>query len=277
LLITLGDRVRVVSAPLLSFVATGDLTINGTLDELKPKGLISLRSGQVNLFTTQFTLARGYPQTAEFVENQGLDPNLNVRLITSVAEVTSSRLPTSTLSSEINDSTLTASAYGSLQTVRVQAQVQGPASRLSDNLTLTSSPARSETEIVSLLGAGFVNTLGRGDTALGIANLAGSALLSNIQGVIGNALGLSEFRLFPTVTRPDRARGSSRGTSALGLGAEAAIDITPSFSLSALKVLTSNEPTQFGIRYRLNDQILLRGSSDFSGDSRALVEYEARF
>ncbi|WP_190512792.1 translocation/assembly module TamB [Leptolyngbya sp. FACHB-321] len=277
LLISLGDRVRVVSAPLLSFVATGDLTINGTLDELKPKGLISLRSGQVNLFTTQFTLARGYPQTAEFVENQGLDPNLNVRLITSVAEVTSSRLPTSTLSSEINDSTITASAYGSLQTVRVQAQVEGPASRLSDNLTLTSSPARSETEIVSLLGAGFVNTLGRGDTALGIANLAGSALLSNIQGVIGNALGLSEFRLFPTVTRPDRARGSSRGTSALGLGAEAAIDITPSFSLSALKVLTSNEPTQFGIRYRLNDQILLRGSSDFSGDSRALVEYEARF
>jgi translocation and assembly module TamB len=44
-----------------------------------------------------------------------------------------------------------------------------------------------------------------------------------------------------------------------------------------LKVLTSNEPTQFGIRYRFNDQILLRGSSDFSGDSRAVVEYEARF
>jgi translocation and assembly module TamB len=275
--IALGDRVQVVNAPLLSFVATGDLTINGTLDDLKPKGLISLKSGQVNLFTTQFTLARGYPQTAEFVENQGLDPNLNVRLITSVAEVTNSRLPASTLSSEINDSTITASAYGSLQTVRIQAQVQGPASRLSDNLKLTSSPSRSETEIVSLLGAGFVSTLGRGDTALGIANLAGSALLSNIQGIIGNALGLSEFRLFPTVTRPDRARDTSGGSSALGLGAEAAIDITPSISLSALRILTSNQPTQFGIRYRFNDQLLLRGSSDFSGDSRAVVEYETRF
>lgn len=274
---TLGDRVRVVSAPLLSFVATGDLVINGTLDELKPKGLISLKSGQVNLFTTQFTLARGYPQTAEFVENQGLDPNLNVRLITSVAEVTNSRLPTSTLSSEINDSTITASSYGSLQTVRIRAQVQGPASQLSNNLRLTSSPARSETEIVSLLGAGFVSTLGRGDTALGIANLAGSALLSNIQGIIGNALGLSEFRLFPTVTRPDRARSTSSGSSALGLGAEATIDLTPSISLSALRVLTSNQPTQFGLRYRLNDQILLRGSSDFSGDNRAVVEYETRF
>ena len=275
--IVLGNNVQVVNAPLLSFVATGNLTINGTLDDLRPRGLISLKSGQVNLFTTQFTLARGYPQTAEFVEKQGLDPNLDVRLITSVAEVTNSRLPTSTLSSEINDSNITASAYGSLQTVRIQAQVQGPASQLSNNLRLTSSPARSETEIVSLLGAGFVNTLGRGDTALSIANLAGSALLSNIQGVIGNALGLSEFRLFPTVTRPDRARDSSGGSSALGLGAEAAIDITPSISLSALRILTSSQPTQFGLRYRLNDQFLLRGSSDFSGDSRAVVEYETRF
>lgn len=267
-----------MSAPLLSFVATGDLTINGTLDDLRPKGLISLRSGQVNLFTTQFTLARGYPQTAEFVEKQGLDPNLDVRLIASVAEVTNSRLPASTISSEINDSSLTtASAYGSLQTVRIQAQVQGPASQLANNLKLTSSPSRSEAEIVSLLGASFVSTLGRGDTALGIANLAGSALLSNIQGVIGNALGLSEFRLFPTVTRPDRARDTSSGGSTLGLGAEAAIDITPSISFSVLRILTSSQPTQFGVRYRLNDQLLLRGSSDFSGDSRAVVEYETRF
>jgi len=276
--IALGNNVRVVSAPLLSFVAGGNLTINGTLDDLRPKGLISLKSGQVNLFTTQFILARGYPQTAEFVEKQGLDPNLDVRLITSVAEVTNSRLPTSTLSSEVNDSSITtASAYGSLQTVRIQAQVQGPASQLVDNLRLTSSPGRSEAEIVSLLGANFVSTLGRGDTALGIANLAGSALLSNIQGVIGNALGLSEFRLFPTVTRPDRARDTSSGSSTLGLGAEAAIDLTPSISLSALRILTSSQPTQFGLRYRLNDQLLLRGSSDFSGDSRAVVEYETRF
>lgn len=276
--IALGNNVQVTSPPLLSFVATGDLTINGTLDNLRPQGLISLKSGQVNLFTTQFTLARGYPQTATFVEKQGLDPNLDVRLITSVAEVTNSRLPTSTLSSEINDSSLTtASAYGSLQTVRIQAQVQGPASQLANNLKLTSSPGRSEAEIVSLLGASFVSTLGRGDTALGIANLAGSALLSNIQGVIGNALGLSEFRLFPTVTRPDRARDTSGGGSALGLAAEGAIDITPSISFSVLRILTSNQPTQFGLRYRLNDQLLLRGSSDFSGDSRAVVEYETRF
>jgi translocation and assembly module TamB len=274
----LGNAVQIVRQPILNFVATGDLTLNGDYNDLRPSGTIRLRSGQVNLFTTQFILARGYSHTAEFVPNQGLDPNLDVRLIASVPEVTRTRLPSATLPSEILDTPAPASSLGGLQTVRVRAEVRGPASRLFDNLELRSSPARSPAEIVALIGGSFVETLGRGDSILGIANLAGSALLTNVQGFIGNALGLSEFRLFPTLTRGDRARESdSRGGSTLGLAAEAAIDITPSLSFSVLRILTSNQPTQFNLRYRVNDQILLRGSTDLSGDNRAAVEYEARF
>ena len=84
---------------------------------------------------------------------------------------------------------------GTVQTVRIQAQAQGPASQLADNLELTSSPSRSKAEIVALLGGRFVDTLGRGDTTLGLVNLAGSVLLSNVQNIIGDALGVSEFRL----------------------------------------------------------------------------------
>lgn len=106
---------------------------------------------------------------------------------------------------------------GGLQTVRVQATVEGPASQLFDNLELTSDPSRSESEIVALLGGTFINTLGRGDTALGIANIAGQALLSTYQGTvtnIGNAFGLSELRLFPTViTDEQRALFNSRVSS----------------------------------------------------------------
>lgn len=274
----LGDSVRVTNPPLINFVARGDLSINGTLDDLQPSGTIRLTAGQVNLFTTQFTLARGYPQTATFVPAQGLDPTLDVRLIAVVPEVTRYRQPTNILSSEVLDTPTSVSSLGGLQTVRVQAQVQGRASQLFDELRLTSTPARSESEIVALIGGGFVQTLGRGDSTLGIANLAGSALLTNIQTVIGNALGLSEFRLFPTLTRQDRVRGDSRnGATTLGLAAEAAIDITPSISFSVLRILTAGQPTQFGLRYRLNENLLFRSSTDFSGDSRAVLEYEARF
>jgi translocation and assembly module TamB len=44
-----------------------------------------------------------------------------------------------------------------------------------------------------------------------------------------------------------------------------------------LKELTTDQPLQYSLRYRLNDQLLLRGSTDLSGDSRAVLEYDKRF
>lgn len=269
--LSLGNAVEVTLPPIMNFRAVGDLTINGSLDDIRPAGTISLQRGAVNLFTTQFRLDRGYPQTATFTPETGLDPFLDVRLFASVSEVTGSRQPLSPIASEIIDNPINVAGTG-LQTVRIVARVEGPASQLTENLELTSSPGRSESEIVALLGGGFVDTLGRGDSTLALANLAGSALLSNIQNVIGDALGLSEFRLFPTVL----SEGGSRN-STLDLGAEASVDITGNVSASVLKILTNNQPAQFGLRYRLNENILFRGSTDFSGDNRALVEFERRF
>ncbi len=268
--LTLDKGIQIRQDPILNFLADGTLTINGSLGNLSPEGTIRLQRGQVNLFTTQFRLARGYENTAQFVPNRGLDPELNVRLEAAVAEATQRRLPTDPLSAEISDNPTT--GFGRVQTVRVQARVEGPASQLADNLELTSTPSRSETEIVALLGGGFVDTLGRGDSTLGLANLAGSALLGNVQNVIGDALGLSEFRLFPTIITDDE-----RETSSLGLSAEAGIDIGRDFSVSVLKELTNDQPFQYSLRYRLNEEILLRGTTDLSGTSAAVVEYEKRF
>jgi translocation and assembly module TamB len=273
--LTLGQDIRITQAPILSFAADGTLIVNGSLAQPRPEGTIQLKRGQVNLFTTQFRLARDYDNTAQFVRERGLDPVLDVRLTASVAEATQRRLPTDPLSAEISDApTFGTFGLGSVQTVRVQARVQGPASRLLDpgSLELTSNPPRSEAEIVALIGGGFIDTLGRGDTTLGLANLAGSALLSNVQNAIGDALGLSEFRLSPTIIRDDNRR-----TSSLGLTAEAGVDISRKLSVSLLKELTTDQPFQYSLRYRLNDKTLLRGFTDLSGDAGAIVEYETRF
>ncbi|MBM0741158.1 translocation/assembly module TamB domain-containing protein [Phormidium sp. CLA17] len=274
--LTLGDRVAIVQPPLLNFIAKGDLTVNGNFNEIRPEGVIRLTAGQLYLFTTQFALERGFAQTATFSPARQLDPELNIRLVALVAQVNNRRQPLVLAPSEILDVPAPASSFGSLQTIRVRAEVNGPASQLSDILELTSSPPRSEEEIVSLIGGGFIDTFGRGDTLLGIANLAGSTpLFTNVQTAIGNALGLSEFRLFPTSTT-DVSRSSGR-TSTLGLGAEASLDITPTISVSLLKVITNDQAPQFGLRYRINDRLLFRSSTDFSGDTRAQIEYEARF
>ncbi|MEW6493022.1 MAG: translocation/assembly module TamB domain-containing protein [Cyanobacteriota bacterium] len=269
----LGEDVRITRQPLLSFEAAGDITLNGTLADLRPQGVIRLTGGQVDLFTTQFRLARGYEQTARFTPEGGLDPILDIRLATTVQDVAGSRIAASPFSAEIAD--VPTNYFGTVDTVRVQARVEGPASELAENLELTSEPFRSEAEIVSLLGGGFANTLGRGDTTQGLVNLAGSTLLSNLQAPItalGEAIGLSELRLYPTiVTDP------TTDASVMSLAAEAVVDITNNFSVSVAGVPTADEPFRYNLLYRVNDQILMRGSTNLAGESRALVEYETRF
>ncbi|MBW4653687.1 MAG: translocation/assembly module TamB domain-containing protein [Kaiparowitsia implicata GSE-PSE-MK54-09C] len=269
--ITLGDRLRITLDPILNFVAQGDLLIGGTLNDLRPSGEIRLTAGQVNLFTSQFSLVRGAQNSAEFSPNRGLDPFLNVELQTIAQEV--SRIPGSSASAfaaaEIAETPIT--DIGQVGTVRVRASVMGPASRIFDNLELTSSPSRSENEIVVLLGGGFVDTLGQGSGTLAIANLAGSAVLTRVQNFVSNAVGLTDFRLFPTVV----AEGGAN--SSLELASELGVDITNTISASTLVVLTADVPAQFNLRYRINDEFLLRGFYDTAGGTGGVLQFERRF
>ncbi len=276
--ITLGNRVVITSPPLLSFVAKGDLLMNGVLNDIRPSGVIRLEAGQVNIGLAQLNLARGVENTATFNPRQGLDPTLNIRLVTSVQEVFRRPIATTSLtgfaSSERAD--LPASALGALQTVRIRAEVNGLASQLQDRLTLTSSPPRSREELIALLGG--TSSLEQGD-GRSLEILAGTVLLTQIQSLIGNAVGLTDFRLFPTLIGSSSRQDSNRRASdaTLGLAAEIGTDITDNLSVSLLQVLGSEQPTQYNLRYRFSDQILLRGSTDFSGDSRAVVEFSTRF
>ncbi len=268
--LVLGRNIQLNLPPVLGFVADGGLVVNGPLDNLQPEGIINIQRGRVNLFTSEFRLAGGYDHTAQFFPERGLDPFLNVRLATSVEESTGRRLPTNESLSEIREQPL--SVFGTVQTVRIEARVNGYASELNDRLELNSSPRRSQQEIIALLGGNFIDSFSQGNATIGLANLASSALLSNFQNQISEALGLASFRLFPTTIND---RGQINTT--LGLGAEVGIDITPSVSISALRVLTANQPFQYSLRYRINENLLLRGSSNLAGDNRVLIEFETRY
>ncbi len=280
--ITLGKGLAITLPPVLNFQANGSLTVNGTLNEPRPQGTIRLRGGEVNLFTTQFALDRRYKHTVTFAPDQPRNPNLNLRLIAVVPQVSGGTNQTANspfnFGSDNNQSTKRPTDFGSLETVRVQAQIKGPANKLLDDLQLTSNPSRSQSDIFALLGGGLAQTVGGGNAALGVANLAGSALLGSFQQPItrlGNAIGLSELRIFPTLLN---SYSSSRTTSSLGLVGEGDIDITGKLSGSILRVLTdSSIPTQFGLSYQLTDKIRLQTLSDFSRDYRSTVEYQNQF
>ncbi|MEH2308116.1 translocation/assembly module TamB domain-containing protein [Nostoc sp.] len=265
-----------LSQPILNFEAKGDLTINGTLAKPLPEGLIRLTGGRLSLFSTEFALARGYEQTARFTPSQGLDPTLDVRLTAIVPEAsaTNSRILESPLSAEISD--VSATNFGTLRTVRVQARVDGPASELGDNLELTSEPSRSRGEIVALLGGSILNSFGQADAGQGLTNFASSTILGGLQGTItaiGQAVGFSEFRIFPTPTTSNETKTAS----VLNLSAEGVFNINRNFSASLSRPLSSDESFRYNVLYRLNDEILMRGSTNLGDENLFQVQYETRF
>ena len=278
--LVLGENVQITREPILNFLATGKLDLDGTIDKPLPFGQVQLQKGAVNLFTTQFRLASG-PQTADFFPTLGVEPVLNLRLyaktLSSTANLLSQRnsIARTAKNGEINQpADFYTTSLGSVQTVQVEARIAGLASQLTQRLELTSTPALTQPEIVLLLGGALVTQLSAGESiGLGVVSLAGSNLLNNIQDRLTDLFNLSDFRLFPTIIKDSK----TSNTSTLGIAAEIGTEITPKVSASVFKILTNNESPYYSLRYRVNDQILLRGSTNFFGENRALVEFEQRF
>jgi translocation and assembly module TamB len=284
----LGENIQISQPPLFTFSATGNLNINGTFIEPSPDGTITLERGQVNLFTTQLSLSRDYQNTARFSSNNVLDPFLDVLLVGSAIETTGRR----SISGEVSPTEKPdADSLGTVETVRVSAKVKGLASQITNKIELTSSPPRSQAEIVALLGGGFVETLANNNSTLGLATLAGSALFGSLNSEFNNAFPIGELRLFPTQIIDDQDNPDN-GTSD-GIAGELAFNLFDNFSFSVLRILNINDiPTQYGFRYRLNKNFVLRGSTDFKaiqsdenlqtsnedqGNTKVLLEFESRF
>jgi translocation and assembly module TamB len=281
--IRLGRSVRIIQGSLLDFLAEGELQLDGPLDNIKPLGLIRLPAGTVNLFTTQFRLAQG-DNTVEFLPNRGLqDPLLNIELRTSATE-TVQRIQVATVNplrgvppAEIPDRPVDifSDTPGSIRTIRIRARVTGPASQIFDNLIFSSSPPRSQSEILALIGGVDALELA-GNGSFNIYNLVGGALLGWVEGLVGRNLDLSEFRLFP-VTPATQSSADSGLENSFNFGAEVGVDVTNNATVSVQKVLTNSTPAEFNLRYRLTDGLTLRSTTNFGDINRVLIEFETRF
>lgn len=224
--IVLGNRFEVEKWPLFDFRITGDLTLNGSLYDLKPDGIIRLVRGQINLFSSQFFVTRNYEQIVEFSPEWGLDPNLNIQLGTVVLEKSSEqRLPDS--EAEIADPLVFSARPDQ---INVRLTIKGRSSellaamdsnsQLLDLVEITSIPSRNKNEIISLLGNKFLNTLEEiqrlpGDLSnrssrewleLAINNFIVRPYIQELQFTLedmvtkaGRKIGLEDLRVYPTI------------------------------------------------------------------------------
>ena len=265
------ENMQISRIPIFNFVADGALEINGTAQEIRPSGRVSFSRGQFNAISARFRLDRSFDNYAEFIPSQGLNPNLNVRVAGSVAEVTRVPVITDPVLGPLSPRDVPVSTQGAQRTLRVQATVTGNADN--PNVLLSSSPPRNQGELLALIGGGIVSQAEATDAATALANLAGGGILNLLQDLIGDALNVAEFNLSPVTTNP---RGAESTT--LGLAAEAAIDFSNSFSAAIRTIINDpNEPTDYSIRYRLDPTIIFRANINSRGDRGASVEFETRF
>lgn len=267
--LVLGSNLDIVRGQLFDLKATGDLQAQGSIQNPRLSGTLKLERGRVNLPIANFRLDRSRNNTATFVPENGLDPVLDLHLITQATEVFRA---SQTLSPFQENEVQT--LPGSQQQIDIQAAVRGRASELStadpnkNNVTVSSVPPRTPEEIFALLGGNALATL---QTAPGFAGVAG---LTNLEGTLGSLLGLDDIRLSPISQISTKAIRSS----AISLGLELVKDVGSQFSASTTINLTDSfQPTRQNIRYRLDPQTLLRFSTDFEGNNSTSVEFETRF
>ncbi len=286
--LVLAENVRLAIPGIVNVQAEGSLDLVGTVPDFKPSGRINLPSGRINLLTTEFRLS-GNENYAEFSDlDETIDPYLVATLSAlvpdSAATDTTLTVATPFPRNEISESIIDqlGLTQGGVQTVRIRATVNGRASRVVNlqDVELSSTPPRSEGEIITLVSGGFLAALestlgsvsGGGDGFQGLLAFAGSALLNNLQSILGSGLDRTELRLY-SATPPG---GGTQQGEAIDLGGEVGFNFTPNISVSVQKVFTNVTPAYFSLRYRINDQISVRAITSyeqFSENTGAIVEF----
>ena len=131
-------------SPLYKFEATGDLTLNGTLDNipnLQAEGTIQITEGNVNLFSNHFSLVRRHENKIAFNPAAGiLNPELDIQMKTEVPLVNESglnnlsKLSNRQLSQGSNEIPDPLAAVGNAKILTVHLDIQGEAQEILPSL-----------------------------------------------------------------------------------------------------------------------------------------------
>ena len=285
---TLGPDLTVGVPNLASFATEGSLRLNGRLDpSLTASGVVRLKRGRLNLFTTAFSLDPDTPNVAVFTPSMGLIPYLDIALRTRVSD--NLRVPGTTLGSPLGASQTDFTNQGNLSSldqlnlVRVYISVSGPADQLARNLRLRSSPPLSEEKLLALIGGNSLAGLATGQATAALATALGQTLLSPVLGTLSDALGQRvSFALFPTFANSTatttKAQRSGRLPTQLVLGSEVGLDITERFNASVLAAPNRSDiPPQLNLNYKASNLINLQGTVDSQGALGAQLQLFLRF
>lgn len=262
-----GPQFR-INVTALSARLDGQLALDRSIRNLSIEGYLDVPQGALTIGTANFRLD-GSRRNALYFDGD-LDPAIDLRAEARVSEYR----PTNALlldSGELRNPSAPGdpASLGRIQTIDIVATVTGSASE--PDIDLVSHPFRTETEVLALIGGGG----GAGTLLTGLVPAVGSSLLNPVEQSLANALGLDELR----IDLASQVATATPQNIALGVGIEAIKDLTPAVSVSVFKNLTDNiQPVLFGVRYRIDDQLVTRLSANENFDNVSFsIQFESRF
>ena len=271
-----------------------DLNINGEVGkDLNARGLIYLKKGRANLYTTPFKLDKNKDNYILFASRSGVVPFINFSLVSKVPD---SIIPISENNQDSNisgdlDVNATSSGFGSFgignsRLIKIEASYEGFLDQLSfedenKRIQLRSTPSYNRSQIIGLIGGNSANLINRAFISqLNNADAFSERFqLSLYPALIENNDSLNNiFSNENLDIENDGQSSSNEEFSSQAWVAEIGLDITDAINFAFQTVPGRDDISPLGIlTFQANPNLELLGSYDSNGDWKSQVQLFFRY
>ncbi len=271
-----------------------DLTINGDVGkDLNARGLIYLKKGRANLYTTPFKLDKNKDNYILFASRSGVVPFINFSLVSKVPD---SIIPIRENNQDLNISSdvavdATSSGYGAFgignsRLIKIEASYEGFLDQLSfadenRRIQLRSTPSYNRSQIIGLIGGNSANLINRAFISqLNNADAFSERFqLSLYPALIENNDSLNNiFSNENLDIENDGQSSTNEEFSSQAWVAEIGLDITDAINFAFQSVPGRDDISPLGIlTFQANPNLELLGSYDSNGDWKSQVQLFFRY
>ncbi len=271
-----------------------DLALNGEVgNDLNARGLIYLKKGRANLYTTPFKLDKNKDNYILFASRSGVVPFINFSLVSKVPD---SIIPISENNQDLNisgdvavDATSSgngAFGIGNSRLIKIEASYEGFLDQLSfadenKRIQLRSTPSYNRSQIIGLIGGNSANLINRAFISqLNKADAFSERFqLSLYPALIENNDALNNiFSNENLEIENDGQSSSNEEFSSQAWVAEIGFDITDAINFAFQTVPGRDDISPLGIlTFQANPNLELLGSYDSNGDWKSQVQLFFRY
>ncbi len=271
-----------------------DLNINGKVGkDLNARGLIYLKKGRANLYTTPFKLDKNKDNYILFASRSGVVPFINFSLVSKVPD---SIIPISENNQDSNisgdlDVNATSTGLGSFgignsRLIKIEASYEGFLDQLSfadenKRIQLRSTPSYNRSQIIGLIGGNSANLINRAFISqLNNADAFSERFqLSLYPALIENNDSLNNiFSNENLDIENDGQSSSNEEFSSQAWVAEIGLDITDTINFAFQTVPGRDDISPLGIlTFQANPNLELLGSYDSNGEWKSQVQLFFRY